>query len=462
MQLTEKIKTLPIPKLIFSLSAPAILSLLLNALNTAIDGMFVGNAVSITALSAVTVSLGIVLIVQAFSLLIAAGTSASLALKLGKDDSAGAEKIIGNAISLALILSLVLTVVGLLTVKPLLRLYGASAENIGLATEYATVIISGAVFLVLAQVTNNAIKGMGYAKRAFFNFASSIIINTILDYVFIFVFGWGVFGAALATVIGNAVCVLLSIYFLCSRKCMAKFKVKNMKLKKETVINILSIGAPACIMQLALSLVSLTFNHVAASWGGTTAVAAYGIMYNMMMIVYMPIMGLGQGIQPILGFNYSAQNYERVKKALKCSILYATIFATFMFIIIELFSSQIVGAFGGNENADLAAMAIPGLRIFSLMIPVVGFQMLGANYFQYIGKIKQSVILSSLRQLLLLIPFVLIIPSFVGLTGIWIATPLADFIAFIVTVLFIGNEFKEINSQIKANTLQRREKGEPA
>jgi len=192
MELAKKIQTGSIPKLIFGLSAPAILSLLLNALNTAIDGMFVGNGVSTVALSAVTVSLGIVLIIQAFSLLIAAGTSASTALKLGKDDKASAERIIGNSITLSLILSVALTVIGLLAIKPLLLLYGASAENIGLAMEYATVILSGTVFFVLAQVTNNALKGMGYAKRAFVNFASSVIVNTILDYVFIFIFKWGV------------------------------------------------------------------------------------------------------------------------------------------------------------------------------------------------------------------------------------------------------------------------------
>jgi len=462
MELAKKIQTGSIPKLIFGLSAPAILSLLLNALNTAIDGMFVGNGVSTVALSAVTVSLGIVLIIQAFSLLIAAGTSASTALKLGKDDKASAERIIGNSITLSLILSVALTVIGLLAIKPLLLLYGASAENIGLAMEYATVILSGTVFFVLAQVTNNALKGMGYAKRAFVNFASSVIVNTILDYVFIFIFKWGVFGAALATVIGNIVCVLLAVQFLCSKKCMARLKLKNMGLQKEAVKTILSIGTPACIMQLALSMVSLTFNHVTASWGGTTAVAAYGIMYNIMMIVYMPIMGLGQGIQPIFGFNYSAQKYERVKQTLKCSITYATIFATVMFALIELFSGQIVGAFGGTDNPAFAEMAVPGLRLFSLMIPVVGFQMIGANYFQYVGKIKQSVILSSLRQLILLIPFVLVIPSFFGMTGIWIATPLADFIAFIVTVLFIRREFKEINFQINVSASPVAEKGATA
>ena len=462
MELAKKIQTGSIPKLIFGLSAPAILSLLLNAMNTAIDGMFVANGIGTLALSAVTVSLGIVLIIQGFSLLIAAGASTNVALKMGKNDKDSAEKIIGNSFTLGIVLALLLTICGLLATKPLLMLYGANEENIGLAMEYATVIISGASAFVLAQVTNNALKGMGYAKRAFVNFMSSIIVNTILDYVFIFIFKWGMFGAAISTVIGNVVCVILAVQFLFSKKCMARLRLKNLRLDKEAVKSILSIGAPACIMQLALSFVSLTFNHVTASWGGTTAVAAYGIMYNIMMVVYMPIMGLGQGIQPIFGFNYSAEQYDRVKKTLKCSIAYATTFSVFMFAIIEVFSRQIVNAFGGVGDIALADMAIPGLRLFGLMIPVVGFQMIGANYFQYIGKIKQSVILSSLRQLILLIPFVLIIPSFVGITGIWIATPMADFIAFIVTALFIRYEVKEINHQINADTFPTAKKGATA
>jgi len=448
MEIAEKIKTQSIPKLIVGLSAPAILSLLLNALNTGIDGMFVAKSVGTTALSAVTISFGIVLIIQALSMLIAAGSSAAIALKLGKNDKDSAEKIIGNAFMFSILLSLATTLVGLLTVKPLLSLYGANPENIGYAKEYITVIISGSFFFITAQAMNNCVKGMGYAKRAFINSLSSVVTNTILDAVFIFVFKWGVFGAALSTVIGNSVCMLLAIQFLCSKKCIANLKIRNIRrLDKGTIKNILSLGLPACIMQFALSLVSLTFNHVAAFYGGNVAVASYGIMYNIMMMVYMPIIGLGQGIQPIFGYNYSSENYARVKKTLKCSITYATVFAVVMFILIEIFSGTIVRAFGGANDSALADMAIPGMRLFSLMIPVVGFQMIGANYFQYVGKVKQSVILSALRQLILLIPFVLFFPFVLGINGIWLATPIADFIAFIITAIFIRQEVHIINSQ---------------
>lgn len=446
MEVAEKIKTQPIPKLIWALSAPAVLSLLLNALNTAIDGIFVAKSVGTTALSAVTVSFGIVLIIQALSLLIAAGSSAAISLKLGKADKLGAEKIIGSACMLSILFSVAITIIGLLTVTPLLYLYGVSADNNAYAKEYITVIISGSFFFVTAQSMNNCVKGMGYAKRAFFNSLSSVVTNTILDAIFIFVFKWGVFGAALSTVIGNCVCMILAIQFLCSKKSTGNLRLNNINLSASKTI--MSIGLPASIVQFALSLVSLTFNHVAAFYGGTVGVASYGIMYNTMMLVYMPVIGLGQGIQPIFGFNYSAGNYTRVKNTLKYSITYATIFATAMFLLIELFSSPIISAFGGASDKTLTEMALPGIRIFSLLLPAVGFQMISANYFQYIGKVKQSLILSALRQLLLLIPFALLFPMVCGVMGIWLATPIADFISLTVTAIFIRQELTVINTQI--------------
>lgn len=455
---TEQLQTQPIPKLIGSLSAPAILSLLANSINMAIDKMFIARGVGTIALSAVTVSFGLYLIIQGFSLLIAAGASASIALNLGKNNKGSAEKIVGNSMTLSILLSVVLMIMGLVFLRPLLTLYGANSENIGFAMEYSTVIISGAVIFVLAQTTNNLLKGMGYAKRAFINFLFSIVVNVILDPLFIFAFGWGVFGAALATVIGNVVCVLLSIQFLCSKKCMANMRAKNMKLEADTVKTIITIGIPACITQLALSFVALTFNHVASSYGGNIAVAAYGIIYSVIMLVYMPVMGLGQGIQPIVGYNYGAKNYERVKQTLEKSMVYVTAFCTLMFLFIEFFSVPIAAMFGGKGNAELITTASYGMRLFSLMLPVVGFQMIGANYFQYIGKFKQSIILSALRQLILLIPLVIILPKFFDMAGIWVATPIADFIAFIVTAMFIRKEINTLSNKTQGE-LNMQKKG---
>jgi putative MATE family efflux protein len=437
-----QLQTQSIPKLIGSLSAPAILSLLANSINMAIDRIFVTRGVGTMALSAVTISLGVYLILQGFSLLIASGSSISIALCLGKNDKEGAEKIVGISMVLSILLSFVLTIAGLISLRPLLTLYGANSENIEFALKYSTVIVIGTVFFVLAQNANNLLKGMGYAKRAFVNFLISIIVNAILNPIFIFVLNMGIVGSALATVIGNLVCSVLAILFLCSKKTMAQMKIQYMKLTRASVKEIIMIGTPACIMQLALSFVALTFNHVAAAHGGNTAVAAYGIIYSVIMLIYMPIMGLGQGIQPILGYNYSAGNYDRVKQTLKYAMAYATIFSVISFVVIECFSSQIATLFSSSGYPDLIYIASHGLRIFCITLPVVGFLMIGANYFQYIGKVKQSIILIALRQIILLIPLVVILPIWFQLTGIWLAAPVSDLISFAVTAVFV---YREVN-----------------
>ncbi len=442
MEKNVQLQTQSIPQLIGSLSAPAILSLLVNSINMAIDRIFVARGVGTVALSAVTVSLGVYLILQGFSLLIAAGSSISIALRLGKNDKEGAEKIIGISMVLSVLLAIALTIAGLLFLKPLLILYGANSENIGFAMKYATVIVIGTVFFVLAQNTNNLLKGMGYAKRAFVNFVISIIINAILNPVFIFVLHMGVVGSALATVIGNILCTVLAIQFLCSEKSLAQMKIQNMKLNRSFAKEIMTIGIPACIMQLALSFVSLTFNHVAVSYGGNTSVAAYGIIYSVIMLVYMPIMGLGQGIQPIFGYNYSAGNYDRVKQTLKYAMIYATIFCIISFGMIELLSNQIAALFGGSGSLELITTASQGMRLFCIMLPVVGIQMIGANYFQYIGKVRQSVFLIALRQLILLIPLVILLPMWFSLTGIWVAAPVSDFVSFVITAVMVYREIK--------------------
>lgn len=444
MEKREQLQTQSIPKLIGALSAPAILSMLVNSVNMAIDKMFVARGVGVLALSGVTISLGVYLVLQGFSLLLAAGSASAISLRLGKGDQSGAEKLVGNSLILSVGLSVLLTIIGLIAARPMLVLYGANAENIRPATEYSSVLIWGALFFLLAQTANSIIKGMGYAKRAFINVFLSIVVNTALDAVFIFIFHWGVFGAALSTVIGNGVSAVLAVQFLCTKKSPARIKLCNLRLHAAASKTVCSIGTPACVTQIALSLLSLTCNHVADRVGGSTAVAAYGIVYSVIMLVYMPVLGLGQGIQPIIGYNYSAQNYRRTRQTLQCSITFATVFCIVMFGLIELFARPIVTLFGGETDPSLIAMAVFGLRLFSLSLPIVGFQMIGANYFQYIEKYRQSVFLAVLRQLVLPIAFILILSNYIGMTGIWLGAPVSDFIAFILTIVFIKTEMAHV------------------
>lgn len=441
MEQTEQLRNEPVSKLIVRLSMPAIFSLLCNSINMAIDRVFISTGVGTLALSAVTVAFGLYLIMQACSQLISAGASSTAAIQLGRGNRGKAEKIVGNAFAMSVILAVLLSAAGLLCLDPLLQLYGADSENIMYAHDYAGVMFSGAICFVLAQSMNSIVRGMGYAKRALLNFLSSIIVNLILDAVFVFVFKWGVKGAAFATVIGNFVCMVLAVRFLCSRKISVRLHFANLKPDREIVKTILSIGVSGFLAQFALSIVSLVFNHVCRVYGGNTAVAAYGIISTLFMLVNMPMIGLGQGIQPVIGFNYGSKLYSRVKETLLKGFQYAAVFCVIMFLIFEILSPQIVMVFGGAGDASLSQAAVSGMRIYSMMTPLVGIQMTGANFFQYIGKGRQSIFLSALRQMILLIPSVLIFPLCFGMTGVWAAEPFSDAVSFVITMLLVRKEF---------------------
>lgn len=447
MDRTEQLKKESIKKLLIILSVPAIVSLVTNSINMAFDRLFVGLGVGTRGISAITISFGIYLLMQAFSQLIASGASAIVALKLGENNKNDAEKNIGNAFTLGLIMAVIITILGLVFIKPLLSLYGANEDNIIYAKQYTTILISGSVFFILAQVLNNIIRGMGYSKKSCFNFIIGIIANIILNPLFIFVFHMGVRGSAAATVISYIICSALAFSFLFSKNSEIRFKFKNTKLNKYICINILSVGVSGFIMQFALSIVSLTFNRVATIYGGSIGVASYGIIYTIFMLVYMPIFGIGQGMQAIIGYNYGAKAYDRVKKTLMLSIKYASIFSIAMFILIEVFSNNIVLAYGGKNDLDLFNMCSKGIRIYGIATPLIGAQIIGANYFQYIGKIKQSIFLSSLRQLILLIPLAILLPMIFKINGVWVATPLSDFISSVITIVFIIKEVKTFNGK---------------
>lgn len=442
MDRTDQLKNESIKKLLFILSAPAVISLITNSINMAFDRMFIGIGVGTTGLSAITISFGIYLLIQAFAQLIASGSSAIVALKLGEDNKDDAEKNIGNAFTLGIIVAVITTILGLAFIQPLLSLYGANGENIIYAKQYTITLISGSVFFIMSQVLNNIIRGMGYSKKSCLNFIVGIILNIILNPIFIFVFHMGVIGSATATIISYVVCTILALKFLSCKNNKIRLKFKNTKLDKNLSINILSIGASGFIMQFALSLVSLTFNHIAEIYGGSTGVASYGIIYTIFMLVYMPLFGLGQGMQPIIGCNYGAKLYDRVNETLKVSIKYATIFSTVMFILIEVFSNNIVQIYGGENDLNLYEMCSKGMRIYGIAMPFIGAQIIGSNYFQYIGKVKQSMFLSALRQLILLIPLAILLPMLFKINGLWASTPLSDFVSAVITIIFIVREKK--------------------
>jgi len=446
MNKTEQLKTLPINRLIISLSGPAIFAFIVSTLNMALDRIFLAKAVGTMALAAVSIALGIQMLIQAFAQLIASGASSSIAIELGKNNKSSAERMIGNAFILGIIMSIIITIVGCIFIKPILIMYAATVESMDYAVSYTTIMILSTIFFVTSQVLNNIIRGMGYSKKATYNFLSSIITHAILNGIFLFVFHMGIRSVAVASGIGYLVSCILAAEFLIKGKSVARLHVSFFKLEKWAVKRILSVGVSALVMQITVSVISMVFNHVTNKYGGSTGQAAYGVIYTLLMMIYMPIMGLGQGIQSIIGVNYGAELNKRVKETILKAIKYATIFAVFMFIIMELFSNSIVLMFGGSKDQILAQMTSNGIRIVGISISMIGFQLIAASYFQYVGKVKQSVFLSALRQFILLIPLAIILPIFLGISGVFASFVVADILSFGVTLLFIIKELRSLDT----------------
>ena len=445
----------PIPKLLLKFSFPAIIGLLVNALYNIVDSIFVGRGVGDLGLAAVTVSFPIVTSFMACVMLIGMGATSLISLRLGQKKEKEAEQIIGNALMLFLIIGFSLTLFGLIFLKPILILFGASEELLPYATDYVRIILLGNVLMAIGTGMNNFIRAEGNPKTAMNTMLIGTVTNIILDYVFIFIFNWGIKGAAIATVISYGVTSTWVLYHFLSGKSMLKIRRKNLILKKIIVKSIVIIGFPTFILQASSSIQQLILNRSLATYGGDMALATIGIIMSVVTFLVMPAMGISQGAQPILGFNYGAKNFGRVKDTLKLSILSATLIISIGFVVSKVWPAQIVGLF--TENPQLIELGVHAMDIFFNFIPLVGLQMISASYFQAVGKPNQATILGLSRQVFIFIPILLILPRFWGLKGVWWSVPFSDIGAFILTGIWLWVEIKQLNKtkDLHENSLQK-------
>ncbi|GAA0121047.1 MAG: MATE family efflux transporter [Clostridium argentinense] len=431
-----------IGKLLLKFSVPAIIGMIVNAFYNIVDRIFIGQGVGEIALSGVTITFPISTITMAFGMLIGIGAAALISIRLGQQRKNEAEKIMGNAFSLIVIIMSIFTVVSLIFLEPMLKVFGASDITLPYAKEYIYIVLLGAMLQNIGFGLNGIIRSEGNPKVAMLTMLIGAITNMILDPVFIFVFGLGVKGAAIATVIGQALSAIWVLYYFTKGKSVLKLKTNYMKLEMRIIREIFSIGMAPFFMQLAASLVTVISNNALVTHGGDIAVGAMGVITSVAMVILMPIFGINQGAQPIIGYNYGAKNYNRVKKALKYAIAAATTITTIGFLSIQLFAPQIIRLF--NKNTELVSIGTKGIKIYMFMLPIIGFQIVSTNYFQAIGKAKISMFLSLSRQVITLIPLLLIIPPIFGLNGVWYCGPTADLIASIITAIFLIRESKDI------------------
>ena len=434
--------TEPIGKLLIKYSVPAIIGMIVNGLYNVVDRIFIGNipGVGPLAITGLGVTMPIMTIIMAFGMLIGIGTTTNISIKLGQGKKEEAEKLIGNAITLALIVGLLISVFGLIFENQILNMFGASEGSLPYAKAYINIILLGSVFNLLGFVFNNAIRGDGNPKLSATIMVVGCLTNIVLDALFIMVLKMGIQGAAIATITSQFITSIWGLSYYLRGKSNLKFRKTSLKLDKSLVASIFAIGSAPFAMQIAASMIQVLNNQALSTYGGDLSIGAMATISSIAMIFLMPSFGLVQGMQPIVGFNYGAKNYDRAKKTFIISVLASTSFFVVGALVIQIAPQVLVGMF--NKDAELMNITINGLRKYTLALPMIGISIVGTNYIQSTGRAKMAMVLSLLRQVIILIPMILILPKFLGLDGVWFAQPTADAISSILTAIVIFKEFR--------------------
>lgn len=434
-------------KLFLRFSIPAILGMVVQSLYNIVDRIFIGN-IPVTgglAISGIGVVLPITFIMMGFSMLFGIGSGANISIKLGQGDKDGAEKLFGTGFLMLATAGLAITIVGLIFLTPIVNLYGADESIRGYAEDYLRIILYGNVFNTIAFGLNNIIRAEGNPKIAMYTMLVGAIANTILDPVLIYGFNMGVAGAAWATIIAQFFSFAWTISYFLRGKAMLHLKLENIRYHKARILKIMSIGASPFAMQVAGSVIGIIMNKSLVTYGTSLAIGAYAAINSIVTLFFMPIFGMNQGLQPIIGFNYGAKNYKRVKEALKVGAISATVLCVIGMIFIMTIPQVFLNFI--TKDPDIRVMGVVGIRRFMLAMPVAGFQIISANFFQAIGQAKKSFILSMLRQVIILIPALLILPPIFGLMGVWTAQPVADTIAAVTTTLMVRYQLKLMDKE---------------
>lgn len=439
---TELLEKMPVGKLIFRYYWPAFVGVIATSLYNIIDRIFIGQGVGAAALSGITAVFPIMIIMMAFGMLIGMGGSVKLSMFLGEKKYDKAEKVLGNVILLIFLVSFFVAGLGFIIKQPMLTLFGATEQTMIYANNYLNIILFGVVFQMMGFSLNSLIRAEGNARLAMLSMLITAAINIPLDWLFIMKFGWGVRGAAMATIISMiSLSAWVFIHFR-SPRCVVPLKWQRIQYDPFIVKGMVGIGLAPFFMQIANSLVQGVYNTQLIKYGGDLAVGAFGIIMSVAILIIMSIIALNMATQPIIGYNYGARNLCRVRQTLRYSMIAATILAVVSWAALELFPSPIIRLFN-KESEILHRYGVQGLRIFVMMLPVVGFQIVIGNYFQSVGKAKTAAFLSLLRQVIVLMPLLFIFPEYFGLKGIWMASPTADTISAIIAGTLMIKEWQK-------------------
>ncbi|WP_423127946.1 MATE family efflux transporter [Gaoshiqia sp. Z1-71] len=444
MERTRELGESNVGSLMLKYFIPAFIGVFVNALYNIVDRIFIGQGIGSLALSGISVIFPVMLIMMAFGLLIGIGTSVLVSINMGRKDMNKAEHVIGNSLVLMIIASGLITLIGFLIKDPMMKMFGATAETVDFANEYLNIILFGVVFQVVGFSLNNVIRSEGNARIAMYSMLISAGTNIILDPIFIFWLDMGVKGAAYATVISMMVLSAWVLLHFRSDRSVLKIRSKYFKLDTGIINEILAIGMAPFFMQIANSVVQGLINTKLIRFGGDLAVGAMGIINSVLTMIVMAIVAINMASQPIIGFNFGANAPGRVKDALRISMIAATLISIVSFALVQAIPDAIVRFFNA-EDPELLVIGRQGLRLGLFALPFVGFQVVVGNFFQSVGKAKIATLLTLLRQVIILIPLLFILPNFFDLNGIWVAMPISDTCSALIVTYFISREWRQLS-----------------
>lgn len=442
---TLELGTKPVGKLLVQYAFPAIIAMIAASLYNIVDRIFIGQIVGPMAISGLAITFPFINLGAAFGAAVGIGASTSISVKLGQRDYDTAENILGNTVTLNLIIGSAFGIICLIFLDPILRFFGASDATIPYARSFMEVILAGNVISHMYFGMNAVLRAASKPRQAMMATIFTVLINIILDFIFISLWGWGIRGAAFATILSQALALCWQMKQFTNKDEILHLKRGIYRLKRHLVENIISIGISPFLMNACACIVVIFMNNQLVRYGGDMAVGAFGIAYSVAMVFIMFVIGLDQGMQPIAGYNYGSQQTDRLMRVLKLTIFAATGIMVTAWLIAHLAPYYCARMF--TKDPELIRQAIKAIQINMMMYPIVGFQMVVTNFFQCIGKVKISIFLSLSRQLLFLIPLLVILPQFFNLNGVWASLPSSDFLASLVAAIIMITYMRRLKKQ---------------
>lgn len=439
---TNELGTKPIGALLMKYSLPAVIAMLVNAIYNVVDRIFIGQYVGDNALAGLTIAFPVMIFIFACASLIGEGGSALLAIRLGEQDKKGANNIFGNTLSFGLIVSAFVSVLVFFNLERIILLFGGTADTTIYAMDYMHIILGGFIFQMTSFILSSSVRTEGHPLLAMTAMISSALLNILLDYIFIGIMDLGVVGAAYGTILSQffGLGILLSFYI--RKKSQLRLCGKDLIPQLKVGLQIMTIGFASFISTVGVSIALALLNKYLNMHGGTAAVTSMGAINSLYTLFIMPLIGVTQGMQPIIGYNHGAKKRARVTKTVLYGMTTGIIFSTIVFALLELFPHTFIGMFLEDESKSID-IAINGLRIYILMLPVLALNLMGITYFQATAKGQMAMTLGILRQFVFLIPILMILPRLYQLNGVWMSVPIADGLAIIVTVFLLVRDCKK-------------------